>query len=112
MIGDGQPQYQKPQRIREAGLACGYRFRVTRFAASENRAEVTIENAGIAPLYFDAFPTVNGVRSERSLRGLLPGESRQYDVAAGGGSPTLTIECDRLVPGQRIQFDADLSGKE
>jgi hypothetical protein len=30
-------------------------------------------------------------------------------VAAGGPSPQLTIECDRLVPGQRIQYEANLT---
>ncbi|WP_435007408.1 DUF4832 domain-containing protein [Tundrisphaera lichenicola] len=108
MIGDGQPRYQKPERIREAGQACGYRFRVTRFEASASRSEVTMENVGIAPIYHDAFPTVNGRRSEDSLKGLLPRESRVFRVASGGPSPALSIESDRLVPGQRIEFEADL----
>ncbi|WP_240911327.1 DUF4832 domain-containing protein [Paludisphaera soli] len=108
MIGDAQPRHQKPDRIREAGQACGYRFRVTRFDASESRSEVAIENVGIAPIYHDAFPAVNGVRSKESLKGLLPVESRTFPIAAGGPAPTLTIESDRLVPGQRIEFDADL----
>nr|MCU0709910.1 hypothetical protein [Pirellula sp.] len=60
------------------------------------------------PIYYDAFPTVNGVRSEQSLKGLLPGERKLFEIEAGGESPTLSIECDRLVPGQKIEFDADL----
>ncbi|AMV39959.1 hypothetical protein [Planctomyces sp. SH-PL62] len=108
MIGDAQPRHQKPERIREAGMACGYRFRVSRFAASASRAEVTIENTGIAPIYHDAFPAVNGVRAKDSLRGLPPKESRTFAIDAGGETPKLTIESDRLVPGQRIEFDADL----
>lgn len=109
ILGDAQPRHQKPQRIREAGLACGYRYRVTEFLASETEARVTVENQGIAPIYYDAFPTVNGVRATESLRGLLPQQSRTFSVAAGGTKPVLTIECDRLVPGQRIEFDAELS---
>mgnify|MGYP003381908267 CR=1 FL=1 len=57
---------------------------------------------------YDAFPAVNDVRSLTSLKGLLPGEDRAFDIAAGGSNPTLTIDCDRLVPGQRISFAADL----
>ena len=56
-------------------------------------------NAGVAPIYFEAFPTVNGVRSQTSLKGLLPGQARQFTIAAGGTDPALTIESDRLVPG-------------
>lgn len=108
MIGDGQPRYQPPERIRGAGMACGYRFHVTKFVASASRSEVTIENTGIAPIYHDAFPTVNGVRSQVSLKGLLPNQSRDVPIMAGGDTPTLLIESDRLVPGQRIEFDADL----
>jgi len=108
IIGDAQPGYQKAERILEAGLKCGYRFRVTRFAASADRSSVTVRNDGIAPIYFDAFPAVGGKRSRTSLKGLLPTESRTCDIAVGGATPTLTIESDRLVPGQRIEFDADL----
>jgi len=108
IIGDDQPRFQPPERIREAGLACGYRFRVTRFEASRAQSRVAIENRGIAPLYHDAYPAVNGVRSPASLKGLLPGESRDFAIAAGGEHPVLTIESDRLVPGQRIEYEADL----
>ncbi len=108
MIGDDQPRFQPAERLLSAGLACGYRFRMTAFEASARASRVTIRNDGIAPLYFDAAPAVNGVRGEGTLRGLLPGESRTFTIAAGGQTPQLTIECDRLVPGQRIGFDADL----
>lgn len=106
LIGDGQPRFQPPDRIRAAGQACGYRFRVERFRASRSACEVVVANVGIAPLYHDAFPTVNGVRAEGSLKGLLPGERREFRIDAGGERPTLTIESDRLVPGQRIEYEA------
>ena len=99
IIGDDQPRFQKPERIREAGMACGYRFQVVRFVASRTASEVTITNTGIAPIYHDAFPAVDGVRSATSLRGLLPGESRQFQIAAGGETPRFRIESDRLVRG-------------
>lgn len=108
IIGDDQPRFQKPQRIRAAGLACGYRFQVTRFAASAKQSVVAIKNTGIAPIYYDAFPAVNGMRSKQSLRGLLPGEERSFAVASGGDAPALTIQSDRLVRGQQIEYDAEL----
>lgn len=111
MIANDQPKYQPMDRLRSAGMACGYRFQVTGFEASRSRSRVTVTNRGVAPIYHDAFLAVDGVRSDRSLRGLLPGESRTDEIAAGGAAPKLTIACDRLVPGQAIEFDADLPGR-
>ena len=108
MIGDDQMRFQKPDRVRAAGIACGYRFRVTRFAASQQRSIVEIENVGIAPIYYDAFPAVNGVRATKSLRSVLPGQRAEFEIASGGAMPKLTIECDRLVEGQAIGFEAAL----
>ena len=108
MIGDDQPSYQTAERIREAGMAAGYRFRVTAFRAAAASSQVTVENRGIAPIYYDAWVAVNGVRGTETLKGLRPGERKVFTVASGGDSPALKIECDRLVPGQRIEFEADL----
>jgi hypothetical protein len=108
IIGDAQPRFQTADRVRSAGMACGYRFRVKGFDASNSRSIVTFTNTGIAPIYFDAYPAVNGVRAAESLKGLLPGQDRAFSIAAGGDAPALTIECDRLVPGQSIEYDADL----
>jgi hypothetical protein len=108
LIGDDQPRFQKPEVIRAASLSCGYRFRVVRLLAGQERTEATIRNDGISPIYYDAFPAIGGSRSSDSLKGLLPGESKICSIPALGESSSFSIECDRLVPGQRIQFDADL----
>lgn len=108
MIGNDQPAYQSYQRIKQAGMANGYKFHITAFKASSTRSVVTVENRGIAPIYYDAFITVNGVRAEQSLKGLLPNASLEVEVNAGGSQPVLTIESDRLVAGQEIQYAADL----
>lgn len=108
MIGDGQTEFQSLDRIREAGMACGYRFEIERFEATDSESRVTVCNRGIAPLYHDAYVAVDGVRAAESLRGLLPGRRRTFTVAAGGAAPQLDIVSDRLVPGQRIEFDAAL----
>lgn len=108
VLGDGQPKYQPAERILQAGQALGYRFAVTEFRSGPGRSRVRIENRGIAPLYYDAYPAIDGVRSDHSLRGLLPGEQREFSITAGGDQPRLTIECSRLVPGQMIEYEADL----
>ena len=114
MIGDDQPNYQAEERLREAGLASGYRFRVTAFSSAAGRdgnagrSEIVVRNEGVAPIYRDAFITVDGVRAKTSLKHLAPGNEATFTVPAGSETPKLTITSDRLVPGQEIGFDADL----
>ncbi len=109
IIGNDQPEHQKMDRIKEASMACGYRFQVTSFTSASGKSEVTITNTGIAPIYHDAYVTVDGTRSTTSLKGLLPGQSLTSKVSKGSAKPTLTIESDRLVSGQRIEFEANLN---
>jgi hypothetical protein len=106
IIGSDQPEHQTMERIRAAGLSLGYRFRVKEYRSAGKTSILTMTNTGIAPIYHDAFVAVAGRRSKTSLIGLCPGETRPCMVAAAG--PAVTIESDRLVPGQTIEFDADL----
>ena len=108
MIGNDQPDYPPAARIRQASLACGYKFRVTAFFSSAGKSRVTVLNTGIAPIYRDAYVTVNGTRATTSLKLLPPGKAATFDLPAGGDTPTLTIQSDHLVPGQSIDYDADL----
>jgi hypothetical protein len=109
MIGNDQPEYRPMSRIKEAGMANGYKFKVEEFLVSETSSQVTIKNTGIAPIYYDAFVTVNGIRATGSLKGLSPGEQQVYTLETGGNNPILTIECDRLLPNQQIQWEGNSS---
>lgn len=112
IIGNGQPHYQTTARIREAGRATGYRLRVTSFESCDGVSTVGLTNDGAAPMYYDAWVTVNGVRAATSLQGLAPGDTATFVIPTGvpvtGVAPTLAIEGDRLVPGQTIDFEASL----
>ncbi len=108
MFANNQFDYQKPDRIRQAGMATGYRFRVTKFLTDGEQSRITVTNTGVAPIYFNAYPALAGARSATSLRGLAPGEERDFVVPGDGAEGRVTIESDRLVPGQVIQFDAHL----
>jgi hypothetical protein len=103
MICEQWPRWMGMDAIRDHGMACGYRFKITALETSPIAARATVQNVGVAPIYYDAFVAVNG-----ALKGLLPGDSRRFTIAAGGSEPKLAIESDRLVPGQSIEFEADL----
>lgn len=107
IMGDPQPRYQPISRIKSASMACGYRFRVERFETKPGRSRVTIRNTGIAPIYRGAFAAVDGVRGSFDLKSLLPGQSKTIEIEAGGKAPIFSIECDHLVKGQKIPFEAD-----
>ena len=111
MIGNNQPSYQTMNRIKQASMLCGYRYEITDVRVKEDSTCVQIKNAGVAPIYYDAYVAVNGVRSESNLKDLQPGQSRWVGIPAGSTDMEITIECDRLVSGQKIEFDADVKGE-
>lgn len=108
MICEQWLKWISPNRIREHSMDCGYKFKVSDFKANTNKSLVSVINTGVAPIYYDAYITVNGVRSSKSLKYLQAGDTLQYQVKSGGINPVLTIDSDRLVPGQKIEFEADL----
>ena len=104
MIGNDQPDYQPMSRIKDASMASGYRFKIQSFKISNSKSKIIIKNVGVAPIYYDAYPTVNGTRSAESLKGLMPEETKEFVIDSGGNDPIFSIECDRLVNGQTIGF--------
>lgn len=108
MICEQWLRYATHARIKQHSMACGYKFRITRLLVSDVESRVTVTNTGAAPIYYDAWIAINGVRAAESLKYLQPGEARTCRVKAGGTGARVTIECDRLVPGQVIEYDADL----
>ncbi len=104
IIGADQPEYQTMQRIKEAGMAAGYKFKISSFLSKPDSSVVTVKNVGVAPFYYDAYVTVDGTRSPVSLKLLAPGDSVLCPVSAGGDNPQLTITSDRLVEGQKIEY--------
>lgn len=101
--------YATPERMKVAGMACGYHFRIVDFRIKGDSSAVKITNTGIAPLYRDAYVAVNGVRSDRSLKLLLPSDTIWVKIPSGGDkNPVPTIECDYLVAGQKIGYEANI----
>jgi hypothetical protein len=110
IIGDQQPQHQKPDRIRQASLAMGYRFVLTRCETNGKVVKGVFRNTGVAPIYYDAYPAIGKDRSKTSLKGLLPNQDIAFEIETSESVPKLFIACDRLVKGQQIEFDTESVG--
>ena len=104
MIGNDQPDYVKMARIGEAGKAMGYGFRLDAAERSGSSVRLTFSNTGVAPIYYDAYPAFAGVRAKVSLKGLLPGKRLSATISSAAMDGEVSIESDRLVPGQKIGF--------
>ncbi|GAB5402348.1 MAG: DUF4832 domain-containing protein [Aureliella sp.] len=110
MIGNDQPRYQSKKRIKQAGMATGYRFRVTEASVQDGVLRLKVVNEGVAPLYRDAFFSAGKLRSATSLKGLLPGKQLECSIAGVGEADleNITIYSDAILPTQSIQYNADL----
>jgi len=104
MIGNDQPRYQTMERIKEASMASGYKFKIVSIKSDSDTSVFEILNYGVAPIYYDAYISVNGVRSSESLKLLAPNETKTYSVSAGAKDADITIECDKLLEEQEIQY--------
>ena len=104
-------KFATPKRFREAGRACGYDLRLVRAEIVDGAIAGEFANDGVAPPYHDFFPEVDGVRSETSLRGLCPGETRSFRIALpapdSGAAQRLRIVSDKLLPGAVVPFRRD-----
>ena len=115
VIGNDAPEgsFATKERVYEASSYAGYKFEITGYAVNGISAAVRVKNIGIAPLYHNAYVTVNGVRSEKSLKGLLPGEEATFTVAGltigDSETPELTITGDKLLKDATIPYKANLS---
>ncbi|WP_188654813.1 DUF4832 domain-containing protein [Yeosuana aromativorans] len=103
MIGNDQYKYQTTERIKEASLHTGYKFEVTKLEKSNTKTFLTVKNTGTAPIYYDAYFSINGNKSNESLKSLVPNQEKIFTIDYTGNE-TLKIICDRLLKGQRIDF--------
>ncbi len=98
-------------RFRKGSMATGYRFAVLQCETDGSSTRLLVTNEGIAPLYRDAWFAINGIRSDVSLRGLLPGEERLIEIPAvpSADGSNVKIVSDCILPSQEIQFSADIT---
>ena len=109
MIANDAPgsTYGTVARFKQAGMAAGYRFVVTRCETNGMETRLTVCNEGVAPLYRDAYFAIGNAASETSLRGLLPGEKMTVSIPSGlDKGDDLHIVSPHILPGQTIRFGA------
>lgn len=113
MIANDAPEgsYGTAARFRTAGMATGYRFKVTAVKAFADSTRIWVTNTGVAPIYRDAFFSIESARSTQSLRYLLPGDTLCCSVPAvlstmQSPASSLQIVSDFILPSQHIQYEA------
>ena len=116
MIANDAPgsTYGTASRFREASMATGYRLAVKQCQTDGQNTRLLVTNEGIAPLYRDAFFAIGDVRSEQTLKGLLPGKNLEVTINAvpetDGNNIKVVSDC--ILPSQEIEFDADLEAAD
>lgn len=110
IIGNDQPGYQTMDRIKEASMSMGYKYEIKDYRVKGDEAAVLIANIGVAPIYRDAYVSVGGAKGEYSLKNLMPGEEKWIHVKGEGvtSQAVPVIECAHLVPGQKIEYKAEV----
>ena len=108
-------RYATVERVKEASTNSGYKYQITKYQISDTRAKITAKNIGVAPIYHDAYITVKNKRSDKSLKGLLPGDEQEYivEVAINADeNPEPVITSDKILPGKTIPYQADLTSTD
>lgn len=102
--GNDQPAYQSMERIKEASMASGYKFKLLSVKSKADSTIIKMVNLGVAPIYVDAFLAVNGIRCSESLKLLPPNEIKTFYMTAGSNNPNITIESDDILDSEEIQY--------
>lgn len=107
-------KYGTPARVKQASWATGYRFVVKQCLTDGANTKLLVRNEGVAPLYRDAYFAIGAIRSETSLKELLPGEETWMEIAATPqpDGKDIRIVCDHILPQQEIEFEANLDSAE
>ena len=99
--------YATPSHFRAAANSCGYRFRLVHSSSNGTNLLVRIANDGVAPLYHDAHPAIGPHTATDTLRGLLPGATRDFVLPLPAPPPAdpaalLRLVSPKLLPGATL----------
>ena len=109
MLANNAPgsKHATVDRFREAGIASGYKFRVSDCRTNGTETRLVVSNQGIAPIYRDAYFAIGQHRSTMSLKGLLPQDTLKVTIPAGlSKAEDLHITSPYILSTQEIEFAA------
>ena len=109
MLANNAPgsKHATVDRFREAGIASGYKFRVSDCRTNGTETRLVVSNQGIAPIYRDAYFAIGQHRSTMSLKGLLPQDTLKVTIPAGlSKAENLHITSPYILSTQEIEFAA------
>lgn len=108
----GRNPYNTAVRFKECSMATGYHFVVTDCQSDGLQTKIMVTNSGVAPLYRDAYFAIDDIRSEESLRGLLPGASMEVTIPValacdhdGTALSSPAVVSDYILDTQVIEYD-------
>ena len=109
MLANNAPgsKHATVDRFREAGIASGYKFRVSDCRTNGTDTRLVVTNQGVAPIYRDAYFAIGQHRSTMSLKGLLPQDTLKVTIPAGlSKAEDLHITSPYILSTQEIEFAA------
>ena len=109
MLANNAPgsKHATVDRFREAGIASGYKFRVSDCRTNGTETRLVVSNQGIAPIYRDAYFAIGQHRSTMSLKGLLPQDTLKVTIPTGlSKAEDLHITSLYILSTQEIEFAA------
>ena len=108
MLANNAPgsKHATVDRFREAGIASGYKFRVSECRTNDTETRLMVSNQGIAPIYRDAYFAIGNIESKVSLRGLMPGKGMEIVIPISlSNADDLKIVSPYILSTQVIEFE-------
>ena len=79
------------ERFLGAQAECGYSLSIASATETEDGLAVTVANTGVAPFYFPATVSYRGRSAAGTLKGILPGETREFHVPGARSGAVLEV---------------------
>jgi len=105
VIGDGQSDIVSHDELASAGRQIGYALAVENAVVFGDRVTITVRNIGCAVIPYHLYAAFGTVQSQQSLKGLLPGETRDLTITITDPDPDMFhFTSPVLLPGQVVAY--------
>ena len=108
VIGDGQSDYVTADALAAAGRLLGYALAIEDAVILDDRVTITIRNSGCAVIPYHLYAAFGTVQSAQSLKGLLPGETRDLTITITDPDPAdFHFTSPVLLSGQVVAYTVE-----